>query len=1012
MLTLPLPLATAIEPIHVSIVMHNEEPASGLYPDFVNEPDMFWAHRDALAPFVDMLHANGVMFNFQSDWNFLQAVGLYDTGTPSTNGKNIVRYIKEDLSFEVDPHAHESQYNYADVAYLIEALGVPTSQIAGGFLAAPPEDSKLEYLWTPITATLDAGYTWQAQILWGGATSGHIEEDGLWVSGIWKPRDDYHFLQHDESAPLPHIGGYGREWPMLGFLLEKQQNGDLEEGKIHTATIFVAQNQLLAPDFTQAFEGQMQTYDAAGDIRWVGLGEVIDIWQTEYDSVPNILPFLPCADGNLLENCGFEQGAAGQPQGWSTFALPGGTGTPVFTWDDTQSENGSYSVKIENTGTRGGIWLQLLEVLPNTVYTLTGQVAFDAIVPPGSCGLRVVFRNGGGDILSFLDLPGHDGTRPFELDFPYNLKFRSPPDAATAELNCLLMGPGAAWFDDVFFAPAPTGDIAGQVTSDGVPVEGACVYLWGDPWGSVYEDYTDGLGRYLIEDVPVAFPRYVILAEKAGYRTRPAGEVAVAAEDVITADFELIPGADPVDDLRVKYGFLEQVDFAVPLEVPNDAVIPADPTDYPAAVQPYLQSDSYITADDPAILALADQILSGLDPADHHDTREVAWAVYEWIVKHINHDAVFTVDTRDVTSGIYQTILPGGWCWGTNFYDWGYRPAEALDVKCVICVEHSWLASALLRALNIPARARVGSAQFWVEKPGEYGYWVALATNGGSNTYREHGILGDGFGGGLFPSFYSVTSEPFLHEDWDMQSKCLWHETHPWGESYPATPEGLAQAHADMDVFETTGEAPPGPGVAPEEDKYQINYSDITVNLYNIGSQRVIDTRFPIVSESATHHDMDRQIWWTNHPECVTGTWIEQITNPPVEGTQRWFHVVFDVTDLLSLGDFDGNGSVDLDDYDAFATCFTGPDGGPISGACYAGDFDGDEDIDCDDWGQFVGAWTETGDPPGLPQCAGAPVPAVCAWGVVIMALLFLGAGRLVFMRTRCVGPADHTAGS
>jgi len=81
---------------------------------------------------------------------------------------------------------------------------------------------------------------------------------------------------------------------------------------------------------------------------------------------------------------------------------------------------------------------------------------------------------------------------------------------------------------------------------------------------------------------------------------------------------------------------------------------------------------------------------------------------------------------------------------------------------------------------------------------------------GGSNVYREHGLLGSGFGGLLFPSFYSVTSEPFLHEDWDMQNKCLWHETHPWGKACPATPDGLAQAHRRC--FQYAKWAPACPG--------------------------------------------------------------------------------------------------------------------------------------------------------------------------------------------------------
>ena len=274
--------------ILASIVMHNEEPLSGLYPDFVNDEPAFWQHRAALVQFVNMLHANGVMFNYQSDWNFLMAAALYDTGTPETNGKNVVRYIK-DLDFEVDLHAHETQYNYADVACLIEALGVIPSHTAGGFLADPPEDSKLEYLWQPITATLIPTYTWQAEILWGGATLLHVNEESLWASGVWKPKDKYHFLEHDDAAPLPHVGGYGRDCDRL---IQKQQNGELEEDKIHTCTIFVSQNNLLRPGFIQGFEQQIQDHNTAGDVLWVGLAEVIDIWQTEYDSEPNIVPYL------------------------------------------------------------------------------------------------------------------------------------------------------------------------------------------------------------------------------------------------------------------------------------------------------------------------------------------------------------------------------------------------------------------------------------------------------------------------------------------------------------------------------------------------------------------------------------------------------------------------------------------------------------------------------------------------------------------------------------------------
>ncbi len=68
-------------------------------------------------------------------------------------------------------------------------------------------------------------------------------------------------------------------------------------------------------------------------------------------------------------------------------------------------------------------------------------------------------------------------------------------------------------------------------------------------------------------------------------------------------------------------------------------------------------------------------------------------------------------------------------------------------------------------------------------------------------------------------------------------------------------------------------------------------------------------------------------------------------------------------------GDFNGDSDVDADDADTFASCFTGPDGGPIGLGCAYGDFDDDDDIDCDDWAEFLGVWTGPGDPPPLPQC-------------------------------------------
>lgn len=616
------------------------------------------------------------------------------------------------------------------------------------------------------------------------------------------------------------------------------------------------------------------------------------------------VPAVQADPANLLQNAGAEDGAAG-PDVWRSLALS--PADVAFSWEKTVVNSGRRSLGIEVSKPSIGMWQQTVPVVPGQLYLLTGNVAFQGVALPESCRLQIVFRDAVGIFLNLTDFPGHSGTRWFALDFPAKLKVRAPQDAAFAEINCILASTGRAWFDDLFFGPAPAGRIVGTVSSAGTPLPWAHVFIWGDPWGRRMEAVTGPDGLYAIEDVPAAFPRYMLLAEAQGRRTQAQGRIEVKENDSVQVDFDLPVGSNPKDDLRVKFGMLESTSFAPPPSVPADAVIAHDASGYPDAVGAYLQADECIQSDHPDIVRQAEKILQSLPSGSRRNTRAIAWAVYEWIAKNIEHDGVFfntenglKQPFKDVTSGMWQSTDEDGWGFGRSMYDWAYKPHELLQTKNGICIEQAWLAAALLRALNIPARSSVGAVEFWAQDRNSNGAWIGMGPNAGRTSYRKTGSIEQGFENTMTQARFSALSRPVLQADWDAWRGGLWRERHPWGASYAGDAAGYAQALADLAEFAETGEAPAGTPVAPSshppEKSYEIHYSDITINLYNMTEQRFLDVRFPLVMNSDAHSATGDYRYWTNHPEAVLATWIEDISNPPVLETEHWFHIAFDLS--------------------------------------------------------------------------------------------------------------------
>ncbi len=284
--------ASAKPTIYVSIVSHNEEPSFPNHPDFTSDYDTYESFRDAAVNFATMLKSEGVQYNFQSDWNFLLAEQEHWDEFDNTNGKNLLRWLVEDMDLAVDPHAHESTYSIADVAYLMEQLDITPSNIVGGFIATPAEDSRVEDFQVPIEGW-KYNTSWEADALWGGGSGNHVDDEGQWTSGIWRPKDDENFFVDDPDSK-PVIGTYTSTWDGLDDLLEKRDNGELEAGKMYTATIMTNQEDAQDQDFIDEFQSEIearQSYTDSGAIEWVTLTEALNIWENDYDSTPTIYSY-------------------------------------------------------------------------------------------------------------------------------------------------------------------------------------------------------------------------------------------------------------------------------------------------------------------------------------------------------------------------------------------------------------------------------------------------------------------------------------------------------------------------------------------------------------------------------------------------------------------------------------------------------------------------------------------------------------------------------------------------
>ena len=309
--------------VYINLVSHNEENYS-----YLSNPATFLAIRPKIIQMAQLAASKGAKWHLGSDHTMLRAVLSYDKGalTASTGGFNVLKYVSTTYStaVECDPHAHESLYNYADVAKLHDSCGVPPGKVMSGFLyneLASGHDWQ-DYQ-VPNNGDIFPSYYWAPEILWGAGTPGHTK-DPLY-NGIWKPESMTNFLKHKASNHLINYGqGCKYEFhdttritdlmKEIRKLTNAIQSGSAPSNGFYCTSIFFRENYLNTPNFISTkLDDLMDSINVlvtANKVEWQFIPAVVNKWRTNYASKPFImncnLSIVSALDNEKINNNGIK----------------------------------------------------------------------------------------------------------------------------------------------------------------------------------------------------------------------------------------------------------------------------------------------------------------------------------------------------------------------------------------------------------------------------------------------------------------------------------------------------------------------------------------------------------------------------------------------------------------------------------------------------------------------------------------------------------------------------------
>jgi hypothetical protein len=277
------------QPVYVVLFTHIEDNTPTGTLGSQQSRDHYMFIRSKMIEMANLAHQYNVKWSFQPDWKILLAALMYEDSVTmvSTNGKNFLRYLKEDLDVIIDPHSHEKLgYNYTDVAHLLDSLGVSGSTVIGGHIWDPslPQFQNWDRFRVPVPGSTYPWAIWRGNILMGSGTPNHVNDPK--ISGVWRPKDRYNYFVDDTSGNIACIGQYKSDITGISELINLYDSGSVSHEKMLTSSYHITPSSITASNGIAIIESTviqpLISMRNQNKIKLTDFTSLIEDWHTHY----------------------------------------------------------------------------------------------------------------------------------------------------------------------------------------------------------------------------------------------------------------------------------------------------------------------------------------------------------------------------------------------------------------------------------------------------------------------------------------------------------------------------------------------------------------------------------------------------------------------------------------------------------------------------------------------------------------------------------------------------------